>query len=226
MVALFVVLVFALFLVVDIVLHLLRRPALAEQLKNRLAASASGLPRIAGFRHDPDVAYHPGHAWARHLGHGMARIGLDDFALRLIGRPERITLPPVGTSIRANRPFATLERKGRRIRVLAPVSGVIAAVNSDVLAQPAALGDEPFGASWLIDIKSFELAFDFRPLLTGEMARRFLDEAAAALHGFFAPADLAPAMADGGEPVEGVGDLLDEAQWDRARTRFLLTDAE
>lgn len=226
MVALFVVLMIAIFLVIDIVLHVRHQPAFADQLQSRMEASAAALPRIAGFRVDPALAYHSGHTWARHIGQGLARVGVDDFAARLIGRPDRIELPAVGTSVRAGRPLLTVIHKGRRVPVVAPVSGTVAAVNTAVLTDGGAVLDSPYGAGWMVDIKSAELSYDLRSLLTGEMARRFIDEAAAALHTVFAPAELAPAAADGGEPVQGISDMLDDAAWDRVRSRFLLTEGE
>lgn len=225
MVALFVVLMIAVFLVIDVILHIKRQPALAEQIRERQEETLLAATRVAGFRFDPEASYHAGHTWARRAGEGLARIGLDDFAAKLVGRPDRIDLPAVGTTVRAGRPLLTLERKGRRITILAPVGGVVAAVNRDLAERPEALTAAPYQSGWLAEIKSAELSYDLRSLLTGEMARRFLDEAAAALHAFFAPAEMAPAAADGGEPLEGIGDQLDDAAWERAQSRFLLTDA-
>jgi glycine cleavage system H protein len=225
MVALFIVLMIATFLVIDVVLHLRNQPALAEQARNRVAAAAE-TPRVAGFRIAPDAAYHPGHTWARHTAQGVAQVGLDDFASRLVGKPDRVELPAVGTQVRAGRPMATLQRKGRRIPVVAPVSGIVAAVNRQAQATPEELTADPYGKGWLVEIKSSELSYDFRALMSGEMARRFVDEAAAALHSYFAPPEMAMAAADGGEPIDGIADQMDDPTWDRVRSRFLLTDAE
>mgnify|MGYP006267050667 CR=1 FL=1 len=224
MVALFIVLMIAAFLLVDVILHLRKQPALAEQLRARVEAGMAA-PRIAGFRMVPDAAYHPGHTWARHIRHGVAQVGVDDFAARLIGKPDRVELPAVGTQVRAGRPVMTLERKGRRIPVVAPVTGIVSAVNRAAQMKPGDLVADPY-ASWLVEVKSAELSYDFRALMSGEMARRFFDEAAAALHAYFAPPNMALAAADGGVALDGIGDQLDEATWDRVRSRFLLTDVD
>lgn len=225
MVALFVVLLIALFLAIDVVLQLRGKSGLADQLRARLerdAAAASA--RVAGFRLAPDALYHPGHTWARRQDAGVAKVGIDDFAARLVGPPERIETPAVGSPVRAGRPLATLVRRGRRTTLLAPVSGIVTAVNKDLLREPASLPADPYDKGWLIELRGGELAYDMRTLLAGEMARRFTDEAAAALHSYFAPHGALPAAADGGEPLDAIGDLLDDENWDRVRTRFLLTD--
>lgn len=225
MVALFVVLMIAAVLVVDLILHARHQPALADKLQARLdAGAARRLPKVAGFRIAPEAAYHPGHAWARHTGSGQARLGLDDFAARLLGKATRIEAPAVGTHVRAGHPMLTVEHKGRRTRIVAPVSGVVAAVNKDALADPGLLLEDPYEKGWLVEVRNAELSYDMRALLTGEMARRLVDEAAAALHTYFGPAEMVPAAADGGEPLAGIADMLDDETWDRVRSRFLLTD--
>lgn len=226
MVALFVVFLVAAFLVIDVILHLRQKPSIAEQLRDQADASAAEAgTRIAGFRVAPDAAYHPGHTWARHLGQGLARVGVDDFAAHLVGAPDRIDAPPVGAQVRAGRPLLTLVRKGRRIPVLAPVSGAVAAINKTVLSETGKVLADPYGAGWLLDIRSTDLAAEFRSLLSGEMARRLVDEAAGALHTYLSPMSVA-AAADGGEPIGGIADMLDDPTWDRVRSRFLLTDTE
>jgi glycine cleavage system H lipoate-binding protein len=227
MVALFVVLMIALFLAVDVVLQLRGKPALADRIQARLEGSAEGgAVRVAGFRVAPDALYHPGHTWARREAAGVAKVGLDDFAARLVGPPDQVEAPAVGTPVRAGRPLLTVQRRGRRTTLLSPVSGTVAAVNKDALAQPSAITADPYGRGWLVEVRSPDMTYDLRSLLSGDMARRFVDEAAAALHSYFAPADALPAAADGGEPLDAIGDLMDEATWDRVRARFLLTDSQ
>ncbi len=226
MVALFVVLMIALFLAVDVALQLRGRPALADRIQARLEGSEETTAvRVAGFRVAPDALYHPGHTWARREDAGVAKVGIDDFAARLVGPPEHVEAPAVGSPVRAGRPLCTVERRGRRTTLLAPVSGTVSAVNKEALARPAAITADPYGAGWIVEVRSADMTYDLRSLLSGDMARRFVDEAAAGLHAYFAPADALPAAADGGEPIDAIGDLMDDATWDRARARFLLTDA-
>lgn len=223
MVALFVVLLVAVVLAIDVVLQMRHRPSLADRLRARAEADPAG-SRVAGFRHAPDVAVHPGHTWARRTGTGMARVGVDDFAAHLIGRPERIDTPAIGSTVRAGRPLLSFQRGRRKVQLVSPVSGTVAAVNRDALARTDAVVTDPFESGWLVEIRSTEMAYDFRSLLSGELARRFLDEAAATLHAYMAPGEMAPAAADGGEPIVGISDQMDDPTWDRACARFLLTD--
>ena len=52
--------------------------------------------RFAGFLVPADVTFHPGHAWARVEGMDTVTVGMDDFAARLLGSADSISLPKIG----------------------------------------------------------------------------------------------------------------------------------
>src|SRR6516165_9398718 len=63
------------------------------------------LPRLApslvgGFHVPEKLRFHPGHTWALSESPSLVRIGLDEFASKLAGTIERITLPQRGQWIR------------------------------------------------------------------------------------------------------------------------------
>lgn len=223
MVALFVIGMVVVLLTIDLILASRGKASLAQ----RLMASQEN-PKaqvVAGFHVAPGLCYHPGHSWAALKGEA-ARVGIDEFASRLIGTPEAVELPAVGTQVRAGRPLARLTRRGRRTSVVAPVSGTVVAVNREVAQNPALLGSEPYGAGWLVEVQGEGLRFEWRSLLSGELARRWMDDSAAALHRFFNPAQALPVAADGGLAVDGIADQFDDETWNRVSSRLLLTDPE
>lgn len=94
MVVLAVLLVFAVFILIDyyqgkrqapVVVR--PRPAIAPALQMQI---------VAGFRLPDSVRYHPGHAWAMREGPDVVRLGLDDFAARVVGKLEAVQLPQRG----------------------------------------------------------------------------------------------------------------------------------
>jgi glycine cleavage system H lipoate-binding protein len=224
MVALFIVAMVAVLLVVDLVLAARGHASLSQTLRHRQESKAA--PRVGGFVLAPDRAYHPGHTWARYQGGSLARVGVDEFASKLIGTPSRLELPAVGTAIRAGRPMAHITHEGRRTAVVAPISGVVVAANRALAEAPQELSTAPYDEGWLLEVRGEQLRLDLRALLSGDLARRWMDESVSVLHRMFSPGQAVPAVADGGEPVDGISDLLDEPEWDRARARFLLSDPE
>mgnify|MGYP001195801912 CR=1 FL=1 len=60
--------------------------------------------RVAGFLVQDEMAFHPGHAWAYAEGPARARVGMDDFARRMIGKVDKIELPEVGSRVVQGQP--------------------------------------------------------------------------------------------------------------------------
>jgi glycine cleavage system H lipoate-binding protein len=226
MVALFIVALVAVLLIADLVLAAGGHASLAQTLRQRQENKAVAAARVGGFVLAPDRAYHPGHTWARYEGGSLARVGVDEFASKLIGTPDRVELPAVGTPVRAGRPMAHVSHEGRRTAIVAPISGVVVATNRSLVERPQDLAAAPYDDGWLLEVRGEQLRLDLRALLSGDLARRWMDESVSVLHRMFSPGEAVPAVADGGEPVDGISDLLDDAEWDRARARFLLSDPE
>ena len=71
-----------------------RRQAHYMEVKNaapeaREEASAFPMNVVGGFKAPAHLAYHPGHAWAMKESRQLVRIGMDDFAARVVGQIGR-----------------------------------------------------------------------------------------------------------------------------------------
>src|SRR3990172_5631590 len=65
---------------------------------------------LSGWFRLPETAwYHPGHTWAIPVGANRVRVGVDDFAQKLLGTAQAIALPPVGARLDRGKPGWTLE---------------------------------------------------------------------------------------------------------------------
>jgi len=68
------------------------------------------------------------------------------------------------------------------IPMLSPVDGEVVAVNQEVLRSPGILSRDPYGAGWLLKVKSDRLAADTRNLLSGKLARDWMETSLENLH--------------------------------------------
>jgi len=57
---------------------------------------------VYGFTMPMDRLYHRGHTWVMSEATGTYKVGLDDFAAHLIGTPDGIELPKLGTHVQVN----------------------------------------------------------------------------------------------------------------------------
>ncbi len=79
-------------------------------------------------------------------------VGLDTRRLEDIGELAYIQCAAVGTRVARGQPMGSLEAAKMTDTLLAPVSGVIAAVNDEAMRCPASVNRDPFGAGWLVMI--------------------------------------------------------------------------
>jgi glycine cleavage system H lipoate-binding protein len=125
----------------------------------------------------PDGFYfHQGHAWAAPDERGVMRVGIDDFARKLLGLSVGVVLPPIGTRLAEGEPGWQLRlADGSDVPMLSPVAGEVVSVNPEVLLQPALMNSEPYDRGWLMKVRVPTPAAARRNLLTGDLARAWID---------------------------------------------------
>ncbi len=107
--------------------------------------------------------------------------------------------------------------------MLSPVDGVVTDVNDRVRQSPILAHDHPYDEGWLIKVRNAALAANLKQLLTGRLARRWIEDATDSLRGGLTPA-LGHVYEDGGVVIDGLARSLEPARWDDVARRFFLTD--
>ncbi|GIW40730.1 MAG: glycine cleavage system H protein [Candidatus Binatia bacterium] len=92
------------------------------------------------------------HTWVRLEGE-RAYIGLSDYAQRDLGEIIAAELPDVGERIEAGEPFGELESKRTVQELIAPVSGTVTAVNTEIESNPAIINEDPYDEGWLVEVE-------------------------------------------------------------------------
>ncbi len=111
---------------------------------------------VAGFLIAPDRYYHVNHIWAQPLN-GKVRVGIDDFAGKLLGEVSDIRIVSQNNAVLGNTEWA-LECNGYTISMVVPISGTVTLMNQDILHDPPLVGRDPYGRGWLMmfDATNFE----------------------------------------------------------------------
>src|SRR6185369_429956 len=105
---------------------------------------------VAGFRIAPNLMYHPGHSWAVKEGGDLVRVGLDDFAARVAGKLDGITLPQRGRWVTQGQKAYTLQHDGAKVDMGSPIEGTVVELNEAVLRDPDLARRDPYGEGWLM----------------------------------------------------------------------------
>lgn len=109
----------------------------------------------------------PEHAWTRVELTGEARIGLDDFFHKSVGKPTALSLPEPGIVVRRGDPLFALEVDGERLSFTAPVGGKVVHVNHDLEFQLELMGVRPYDQGWICSVHPDQLTADLGKLVIG-----------------------------------------------------------
>jgi len=177
--------------------------------------------KVAGYVQPDNYYFHRGHSWTHMEYGGRIRVGMDDFAQRLIGSLKEIALPKVGEKIYQGSVGWTIKRDARKAKVLSPMDGVITAINPEVDKTPSLINQDPYGSGWVYMIEPLNLRKNLKDLLYGEDASAWLEDEANRLLKRI-ETDIGATAADGGIPVSDIYGSLDGEEWTSFVGDFLL----
>ena len=222
-----VLLTFVLFLVIDhfyskrhAVQPVLQAAAVTARAEAAMARLSPSL--VAGFQVPDNVRYHPGHTWALSESPNLVRVGIDDFASKLVGKIDSITLPQRGQWIRQGQKLCTVLRDGAKVDMVSPIEGSVTDINEAVSRDPELARKDAFGEGWLATVQAHDAKTNFRNLLSGALARSWMEEAAHRLQRRMP--SFAGAMAqDGGIAVENLTADMNPNEWAEVAKEFFLS---
>jgi len=222
MVALFVILFVVVLLSIDLIIQARQKqyPLMAAVPKSEHAFTPEHVRIPRG------VFFHPGHTWARMQSGDEVIVGVDDFIRKAIGSIDRITLPILGQQVKQGDPVITIQNGARMLSLVAPVDGRVYAINSDAQDNPALIMDNPYESGWLFMVEPSKLAQNLTLLAIAESAVSWVKNEAIRLREFVTShtldtATVGETMMDGGLPVAGSIELLDEGSLKMFEQEFL-----
>jgi glycine cleavage system H lipoate-binding protein len=179
--------------------------------------------KVSGFLVADSYYYHRGHSWARVEHGGFVRVGIDDFALRLLGRPTEFRLPKLGSHLEQTEVGWSLQREDKTAAMLSPMSGVVVATNHKASKEPDVTRHDPYGNGWLVVVEPHSLKQGLKNLLFDREAALWTKAEAQRLENMVMNAYGVPLAATGGEIVDDIFGNLPQLKWDTLVHDFLLT---
>lgn len=156
-----------------------RQDRIQKQLKPRVHithVSAVGHTGADEFAIPGGVFISEGHCWAAMFEDGTVRVGMDDFARKLLGTVDGIGFPNLGMTVQRGQALFTVMQGTRRVPFISPVSGKVIETNTGLGKHPDALESTSYGENWVCVIDADKLDEEIRALKIGNAAVGFYQE--------------------------------------------------
>lgn len=167
---------------------------------------------VSGFHMSDSLYYFRNHIWLRLERNGKYRIGIDDFARRLIGKAGGLKLPPLGRKIEMEEYSMTINHDYGDLEFFSPLDGTVDSTNYELLENSNLLTEKPYADGWLMTVEPKSIAKSNRNFLRGEEARTWMVEEVNLLStGLGAEAGVT--MHDGAAIVKDLSSRLSPDKW-------------
>ncbi|MEO7503446.1 MAG: glycine cleavage system protein GcvH [Gemmatimonadaceae bacterium] len=101
-----------------------------------------------------DLKYTEEHEYVRVSSDGVVEIGITDYAQGELGDVVYVELPKIGAKFNKRDVFGTIEAVKAVSELFSPVSGEVTAINERLDKEPALVNTDPYGAGWMIRMRT------------------------------------------------------------------------
>jgi CheY-like chemotaxis protein len=163
-----------------------------------------------------------GHSWVSMEQDGAAKIGIDDFAKKLIGKIDSIEFPNLGMTVKKGQPLFTVKQGTRSVTFNSPVSGKVTRINTVLKSDLEVLDISSYNSNWICIIDADDLDTELKDLTIGKTAVSFyetdLDRFIELRNKSVKPKDSVPRLEN--ELYIGEFENMDDADWDKMVAEF------
>jgi glycine cleavage system H lipoate-binding protein len=191
--------------------------------KKAVGATAGNLVESVTFLAPSGVLFHPGHTWAKVESEDTVTVGMDDFAAKLLGSADSISLPKSGSRVKQGSLGWAFKSDSRVIYMLSPIEGEIVEVNEQVANSPGVAFEDPYGSGWMFKVKSSDLASNMKNMIPEDIVGQWIESTRKTLANSGKPQAAARILARTGEPIPGIARAIDPEGWDELTREFFLT---
>ncbi|HKI79016.1 MAG TPA: response regulator [Ignavibacteriaceae bacterium] len=117
-----------------------------------------------------------GHCWAGMDQEGTVKVGIDDFARKLIGRIDDFEFPNLGMTVKKGQPLFSVKQGQKTITFNSPVSGQVKRINSHLKEEIESLSVTPYDSNWICIIDADNMDNEIKELKIGNAAVSFYQD--------------------------------------------------
>ena len=150
-----------------------RKDRIQKQLKPKvhithLADAKSSM--MCEFAIPGGVFISQGHCWVSMEQDGNVKVGIDDFAKKLIGKIDSVEFPNLGMVVKTGQALFTIKQGNKTITFNSPVSGKVIKINKPLQYDIELLNVTPYDSNWICTIDAEYLDTELKNLKIGKTA--------------------------------------------------------
>ncbi len=131
--------------------------------------------KVRDYELPDDLYYHVEHTWVRVGDDGKVRVGMNDFAQAAAGDITYIDLPFEGDEVEEGETCGKIQSSKWVGKLIAPVSGEIAAINEDLENDATLINKSCYGDGWILLIEPSHLEDDLAKMMQGQAVATWLE---------------------------------------------------
>jgi glycine cleavage system H protein len=201
---------------------------LNRQIKSKQIKGTEDTLNLNSLKIPQGLFFSKYHTWS-HLGvSGMARVGIDDLLLHIVGEVKFSHILDPGERIQKGELLAKIEHKGKTLRIYSPISGEIMEVNPILNSNPELINEDPYVKGWMYKIKPMSWTADTYSYYLAEEATLFSKQELNKFKEFIStsignnlPIPSMQILQDGGELVDQPLSDFPEEVWQDFQEDFL-----
>jgi CheY-like chemotaxis protein/glycine cleavage system H lipoate-binding protein len=110
------------------------------------------------------------HVWLNIDQSGKVKVGIDDFAKKIIGKVNGIDSPNLGMEISVGQTIFSIKQDNKRISFPSPISGKVLKTNKELSKSPELLDESPYASNWVCELDCNNLDEELKNLKIGKTA--------------------------------------------------------
>ncbi len=163
----------------------------------------------------------PSHCWVSMEQDGAVKVGVDDFAKKLIGKIDSLELPNLGMNIKSGQPLFSIKQGQHTVVFNSPVSGKIIRTNTLLKSSLENLDITPYESNWICVVDTEAIDTEIKSLKIGNTAVSFFQDD---LEHFIQMKKKYATAEEKGQTGEelyvGEFEKFDDVNWDRMADEF------
>ena len=219
----YIVIIFFLLLLIPFWIVVNRKSDAVNRLKQAVQALTAGALSIP-----QGLFFSRNHTWLQLEKSGEARIGLDDFLVKVTGAVLIEPLKSAGDKVKKGEAIASISQGDKQLKVHSPISGLVSGFNAGLTEDGALLAESPYDEGWLFTMEPEDWKKDTTGFLLGQETRSWMEGEIQRLKDFLSisfskhnDSSMALVFQEGGElqmnPLTDLGSVV----WNDFQNEFL-----